>query len=810
MKKSMEKVSSDRSSSELDNLFSFKRYFINNIDSYHGEYVVKEVAKILEKNVISTQPTSQTIMGEDVEVPLPSPPEQPYEIIGTVIDQKIKSWDNVARIISKPESLPQMLTCGTIIFDISYDRDELKIITDYLKLLKELLDKQVPEYTGDTDDGAGESNKRYIILISTVMTWASTKPLDPETPEMPFIESDFRKRKPHPNYKVHYDVENEIVAIARKYKSQVGALVVASGVTYGGPEDVIFYWFQKAWECERVLPILGRGGNAVPLINVLDLAQIIYNLITDFPKKLYILAVEQTVTKQREIIKPLGRIVGSGMFKCIPPEDAFLIPEIDQRIYDLMTLNLNMEPTFIVETMALQWTSELTFAENVPSLMKQFKKERALKPFKVIVYGPPIVGKTTLSKLICEAYGLVYISPETVADDIAEDLAWRVDHWEVGETAALALPTTEQEDGMDDDDDPGEEEGAQENAKQTLAILQSGRPLTDDDIIGYLRQRLLCREALNKGWVLDGFPTSLTQCGALFEKGDEQDSDDGEEPEEEPFDEDVDLYSNVLKKLLPDIVVSLEATDDFICEKAMRQPEGDSRLDEEAVLKRLSEFRAGDARDVTPLNFFDELDIHPLIVPVKEHSDYAMKTAQAAVALRMGRPCRYGKLLALIEAAEKKEKQELETLRASEAKAMKELEKKIKEEREEKMEYWSELYALLREEEEAALAAAGEPMRNYLVHHIFPTLTPALLEVAKLRPDDPIDFLAEYLFKLNPSGKMLEPGYNLQAEKILGKIKILDAALKDLDIKIEPFMPLTADPKGPSSSKKNLESMSAL
>lgn len=48
---------------------------------------------------------------------------------------------------------------------------------------------------------------------------------------------------------------------------------------------------------------------------------------------------------------------------------------------------------------------------------------------------------------------------------------------------------------------------------------------------------------------------------------------------------------------------------------------------------------------------------------------------------------------------------------------------------------------MLREEEEAALAAAGEPMRNYLIHHIFPTLTPALLEVAKLRPEDPIDFL---------------------------------------------------------------------
>lgn len=31
----------------------------------------------------------------------------------------------------------------------------------------------------------------------------------------------------------------------------------------------------------------------------------------------------------KQIIKPLGRLCGTGMFKCIPPEDAFLIPEID-------------------------------------------------------------------------------------------------------------------------------------------------------------------------------------------------------------------------------------------------------------------------------------------------------------------------------------------------------------------------------------------------------------------------------------------------------------------------------------------------
>ncbi|KAJ0179940.1 hypothetical protein K1T71_004531 [Dendrolimus kikuchii] len=773
MKKSIEKLSSSKSSTELESLFSNKRYFLNNLDSYNGQYLLKELSKVLEKNVESTKQTSQTVVGEDVEMSPPPLPEQSHEIIGTVSDTKVKSLDCVARIIPKSESLPQLLTCGNVILDISCDREELGNAMEYMKLAREALTNSADVIEFCSRELFFEGPGGGIVSLFQVRgTWSLTSP------------------RCSPGW----------ISLA---------LVLASGVTYGGPEDVLFYWFQKAWECERLLPILGRGGNVVPLINVLDLAQIVYNLISDFPKKLYILAVEQNVTKQREIIKPLGRIVGSGMFKCIPQEDAFLIPELNQRIYDLMTLNLNMEPTFIVETMGLQWTSELTFAENVSTLMKQFKKERGLKSFKVVIYGPPLVGKKTLAKMICEAYGLVYVAPDTIVQDLIDDLVWRVKHWEVGETAALGMPTGEEEDpAIVDDDDTGEEEGAQESARQTLAILQSGRAFNEEEIIGYLRQRLLSREALNRGWVLVGFPNSLAQCTALFDKGEEQDSEAGEEADEEPFDEDTDLYSNVLKKMLPDIVVYLDATDDFICEKAMRQPEGDARLDEEAVLKSLSEFRAGDTRELTPLNFFDEIDIHPLVVPVKDHLDYSMKGPYAAVALRMGRPCRYGKLLALIEAAEKKEKEELETLRVKEAKALKELEKKIQEEREEKMEYWSELYALLREEEEAALAAAGEPMRNYLVHHIFPTLTPALLEVAKLRPNDPIDFLAEYLFKLNPNGKMLEPGYNLQAEMLMGKIKILDDALKDLDIKIDPLIPPEADI--PSVSKRNFDSMNAL
>lgn len=61
---------------------------------------------------------------------------------------------------------------------------------------------------------------------------------------------------------------------------------------------------------------------------------------------------------------------------------------------------------------------------------------------------------------------------------------WRVNHWEKGETAALGPIMGEEAEPSEVDDDFGEEEGFQESAKHTLAMLQTGRPLDDEEILG--------------------------------------------------------------------------------------------------------------------------------------------------------------------------------------------------------------------------------------------------------------------------------------------------------------------------------------
>ncbi len=50
-------------------------------------------------------------------------------------------------------------------------------------------------------------------------------------------------------------------------------------------------------------------------------------------------------------------------------------------------------------------------------------------------------------------------------------------------------------------------------------------------------------------------------------------------------------------------------------------------------------------------------------------------------------------------------------------------------------------------EEMALLEARSMPLRNYLMETVIPALTEGMLEVVKLQPEDPIDFLAEFLFQ---------------------------------------------------------------
>ena len=53
----------------------------------------------------------------------------------------------------------------------------------------------------------------------------------------------------------------------------------------------------------------------------------------------------------------------------------------------------------------------------------------------------------------------------------------------------------------------------------------------------------------------------------------------------------------------------------------------------------------------------------------------------------------------------------------------------------------------IKEQERELLDTRSQPIRQYLMDNVVPILTEGLIDVCKELPENPVDFLAEYLFK---------------------------------------------------------------
>lgn len=85
-------------------------------------------------------------------------------------------------------------------------------------------------------------------------------------------------------------------------------------------------------------------------------------------------------------------------------------------------------------------------------------------------------------------------------------------------------------------------------------------------------------------------------------------ADDEEEQEENSK---IPVYD---KGTMPEVVLSLEAPDDFLKQRVMNLPEqvvAGTHNTEAGLTRRLADFRSLNEEDNTVLNYFDELEIHP-------------------------------------------------------------------------------------------------------------------------------------------------------------------------------------------------------
>ncbi|CAH8294218.1 unnamed protein product, partial [Schistosoma turkestanicum] len=87
-----------------------------------------------------------------------------------------------------------------------------------------------------------------------------------------FLESEYKRRRPHPKFKEYLECEKSILKLGKKRKKKFVTYVLACGVFYGCGEYMLRHLFKEAWSTQNELPIYLNGENILPTIHILDLA----------------------------------------------------------------------------------------------------------------------------------------------------------------------------------------------------------------------------------------------------------------------------------------------------------------------------------------------------------------------------------------------------------------------------------------------------------------------------------------------------------------------------------------------------------
>ena len=286
---------------------------------------------------------------------------------------------------------------------------------------------------------------------------------------------------------------------------------------------------------------------------------------------------------------------------------------------------------------------------------------------------------------------------------------------------------------------------AEDELGTELKTATAAGSVSDALTMRVLSAALTVTECRNQGYVLEGFPETLSHASSLFPAAAVTDG------EEAPPEEEGEEGSGGSKKLVPaapEFVVSLEAADEVVKQKMLAQ--SDSTVTEEQLGEKLAAYATNNAEDsptsLLAMPALASIEALPLEVQVETTTN----ALASKVRVYLGAPRNYGPSKEELAAKAALETQAAKRKEAEESKLKGERDAAEVQERQQREAVESRRLAELQQKERELLEVRSIPLRNYLMQNVIPTLTEGLIEVCKLKPEDPVDYLAEWLFKNNP------------------------------------------------------------
>lgn len=404
-------------------------------------------------------------------------------------------------------------------------------------------------------------DEKVLIALSTIMTWARTSPADEEDTEKRLSEDEYKRRRPHVNFRDQHTLEKLVV---RTKSDTLRTHVVCAGHEYGRDEAIFHELFKAAWHNEAV-PLVSStdASNVVPTIHVDDLSSIVVAVAEDANAKSYMVATDQAEGQTlRRISGAVAKHLGTGEVAPLAAEDVALNP-----FADYFQLNLLIEPTSVLE-LGFEWQAREGLAQCIAKVATEFRAARRLEAQRLLVHGPlaGVIGgpEHTLAAALASAYKVPHLNWPAVVAAVAAEESALADELRAAKAA-----------------DKGK---------------TGGLP---DELAGKILARKLdetgCR---NQGWILEGWPLTLQQLKALVPEADDDEDGGDAEGDAEP-DEDG-LPPRAAAELLPNAVVVVQQTDAvvkaFVQSMTPEQVE-QTGMTQDNVTKRLAVFNAANVTE---------------------------------------------------------------------------------------------------------------------------------------------------------------------------------------------------------------------
>ncbi|EGZ06640.1 hypothetical protein PHYSODRAFT_530809 [Phytophthora sojae] len=615
----------------------------------------------------------------------------------------------------------------------------------------------------DANEGEGESVKRFI-TVSSVLSWSKNAPFAASGAGAAHVEDDFKSRRPARKYADLKTAETQILSAHRT--GELETCIVGAGLVYGGAQSQLQLIFREAWlnpDRPLLVPSLAaatqptsQGRNLLPMISLYDLALLVFRVAASPspPPKKYLLVVDKTSgsTTLRDVCRGVSTLLASGHVRdrddstsaADAEADALLLDEEEELVAPLqLHLRFDTSAGAMHSLVAPEEWRHYSrgLLGNLAFFVDDFVHAMDLRPLRTVVLGAPRAGKTLLSRRLARDYYLPYLDGGQQDNDETQKLRDELQQW---------APTSAG--------------GSSENINQ----------LPEAALVALLRWKLCSAACRNQGYVLDGLPISAAQAELFFAPeptGDGNPDGEGEGSGTTAPVVDIEAVLARLKPrrlvLAPNRVMVLQAPRTLLEIRAQSLSEAEAERTEntqDAFARRFDEFEANIEAleavfekpkhnpDVAEQKTSSAEGVEVLELTLKDDHAYRDEAAftapvqrymeQGGRAPRNFHPTR-AELREQRRAAEKqaREAEIRAAQRTQEQDAQDEAAQQAKLARERAR------LELLQREEAELLETRAKPLRAYLMDTVLPALTEGMLEVVKVQPTDPIDYLAEFLFR---------------------------------------------------------------